>query len=1660
MKFEEEEFTVHNLKRRIMGSLMAVLMSSSTILGTCPAPIFATASNDATVETEVTSDATSVDANQYGLASETEGNILHAWDWKFTDVTKNMKEIAESGYSNVQVSPCQTIRENVTENASWWQFYQPTDFTFGNSLGNAEEFKAMCDEAEKYGVNVIVDIVSNHLAGSDTALDAKVADKWKNNTGKYFHNYGSDYKANSDTDRKRMVTGTIGMPDLNTEDAEVQSAITGYLGELMDMGADGFRFDAAKHIGTPSDSGDCQSNYWKVISEYVKGKNPNALLYGEILNEIPVSIDYYTPYIKVTESQKGWDMKDLTHGSSVSQKLAFNYKRTTSDKNLITWVESHDTFCNAQQETGTPGTPNYMTNDQIILCWSTVASRANAQSLFFARPEGITGSGNGAGRTVKVLGDLGINTKDNSWKDPRVAAVNKFKNAMAKEGENCSTNGNLAIVKRGNKGVVVTNFGSNSADFSVDGLSGLKDGTYKDASGQNGEFTVSGGKVSGQVKGNTFVVLFDADATPVETEVPATTEPTEPTETPVEGAAQITVSKDSGEFEKAFDVDVKVENAEYAYYSYDGADWAEIKDGKATVTVGEDAKEVGDEFALYVKAKGKDGKTVDVAKTYTFAVTTTESVTTTAEPTTKGLKLRIPKADVDFTPYVYFYEGTKYVGKDWPGTAMTLEGDYYVFEDETMTGSYNAIFNNGKKSTEPDPWQDPIKDATPYKVSGFMEYSKANKKVTEVKGEDVTVTTSVPATVSPNAKKAGVAPEFTEPSQETPPVETTPAETEPPVVETEPPVEPTEVPTEAPTAEPTTEPEVEASPCVEVSVPDQSEFDADTMDVTLTLKDAEKGTYTIDGGITKTFVDATTVTIGEGKIGNTDVTLKVTATDGNKEYEYTYTYKKVFNPGKEAQSQQVTTSAVKTLQSLFEVVADAKEVNALSGEPESSYYATNPNKQVGSKKTIKSAADFSESDIIAQGVANDGISIFKGSHEGPVYDSYALFGAYDDQNVYIGVQYVNVIDVVDPAQNYPQSDNGKPYAGDIPQMMVFDTGSGDYTDGTTNDAKQKTAWDSNVKFAGSAQVDKLFLYAAKPQSKNTAFFPVTSGIVDYTKVQSSKEGTDSGITYTYEDGFFCSKMYGVNGNGYAGYTPEELNSDSSNWVDFLTTSHSTSQDTFMIMTVPMSTLGVTADKIEKDGIGIMSISTYGASGIGCCPQDMSMLDVACQPYSKDDSTSAEKEDEDTVTVPLARLGGTVSTVPKTPRPITSDDPEVTETPAAETPVVDETPVAETPVVNETPVDETPAIDETPADETPAVDETIAPATDVPAVEETIAPATDAPVVTEVPTAAPIKVDVTPTEQMVVNFGAHVSAPQAAGTVVVLKAEPMNTTGTCQYQFAIDGELAQAYSESGTYQWTATAGKHTIQVSVKDEAGKTVGVVKNYTVEGEVVPTDEPKVTTEPTTVPTAVPTNPPVDNGQVPDAVSPAAMTVSLNFSPKKSVGVNKKVTITPVIANYKTSYSYSIIAKKNDGTVKTIVASSSAVSATWKPTVKGTYTIIINVRDAEGNLATKSYTYKVTKIALTAKASKKTIKIGKSIKFTAKATSVYGTAKFKYVIKRGSKTIASTKYTKKKTYTWKAKKVLKKKKKLKTGTYKCIVYAKDSSGITVTKTLKFKVKK
>ena len=107
---------------------------------------------------------------------------------------------------------------------------------------------------------------------------------------------------------------TSGLPDLKTEDSRVQTAIYDYLAELIEAGADGFRFDAAKHIETSEDLVELRSDFWENTLLKVRENYPDCEVYayGEILNNCGVNRPFsmYTKLFDVTDSGSYWGIKD------------------------------------------------------------------------------------------------------------------------------------------------------------------------------------------------------------------------------------------------------------------------------------------------------------------------------------------------------------------------------------------------------------------------------------------------------------------------------------------------------------------------------------------------------------------------------------------------------------------------------------------------------------------------------------------------------------------------------------------------------------------------------------------------------------------------------------------------------------------------------------------------------------------------------------------------------------------------------------------------------------------------------------------------------------------------------------------------------------------------------------------------------------------------------------------------------------------------------------------------------------------------------------------------------------------------------------------------------------------------------------------------------
>lgn len=418
-----------------------------------------------------------------------DGAILHAWCWSFNTIKDNLPVIKKAGYTSIQTSPINQVIEGEHGSkvlTNWYYHYQPTDYTIGNyQLGTEAEFKALTKEADKYGLHIIVDAVVNHTTSEVAAVSPKIK-----SLGEWTHgNEGiKDFGDRYQLTQKSL----LGLYDLNTQNKAVQEYLLAYLKRAVADGADGFRYDAAKHIELPKEYG---SDFWSVILN-----NGAQFQYGEILQGSTSKEADYAKLMGVTASDYGEFIRNsLRQEEAYAEDLMDFQAPGVPEDRLVTWVETHDTYANDNGES------TNLTDQDITLGWSLIASRKEGAPLFYSRPVGGGGQ-NDRFPGQSEIGDAGSDL----FKNKTIVAINHFRNTMNGREEylhNIGDDQGLVMIERGGKGAIITNLASENKTFSTS--TKLADGSYKDAvSGKI--YKVSGKTLKGKLPKKSVLVLLPA----------------------------------------------------------------------------------------------------------------------------------------------------------------------------------------------------------------------------------------------------------------------------------------------------------------------------------------------------------------------------------------------------------------------------------------------------------------------------------------------------------------------------------------------------------------------------------------------------------------------------------------------------------------------------------------------------------------------------------------------------------------------------------------------------------------------------------------------------------------------------------------------------------------------------------------------------------------------------------------------------------------------------------------------------------------------------------------------------------------------------------------------------------------------------------------------
>ena len=616
-----------------------------------------------------------------------DGTILHAWCWSFNTIKENMAAIKEAGYTSVQTSPINAV---VVGNGGdkkftnqWYYHYQPTAYTIGNyQLGTEAEFIEMNRVAEQYGIKIIVDAVLNHTTSdySKVSSEIKSINNWT---------HGADRISNWNSREEVTQKSLLGLWELNTQNPEVQQYLLKFLKNAVSDGADGFRYDAAKHIELPGEyPNQYGSNFWNVILN-----NGSEFQYGEVLQDNISRDADYANLMSITASQYGHSIREILRNRNANAGNLGNYRAGVDPSKLVLWVESHDTYANGNTDSESESA--WMSDEDLKLGWAMITARTKGTPLFFSRP---VGGGKGVRFPEQTkIGDAGSNL----YKDPTIVAVNKFHNAMVGQSEyirNPNGDTNVAMIERGTQGAVIANLSDSEKSLNTE--TKLANGTYKDQiSGKT--YTVSNGRLSGSIARRSVLVLTKGES--------------------FDNLASLSVQgyqAGSHTFlTDTLNLTLQTSNTSEATYSVNNGAPIKFENGKV-ITIGSQVQ-FGETVTVTLSAKNAKGETVQ--SVYRFTKEDPNANTT--------IRFENPDKWTDVFVYMYNAKGEKLLGA-WPGTKMEKDGTGLLaitLPISYETDGVKVLFSNNKGSQYPQSLGFEFKSGGTYSKDGLVAEQPASE---------------------------------------------------------------------------------------------------------------------------------------------------------------------------------------------------------------------------------------------------------------------------------------------------------------------------------------------------------------------------------------------------------------------------------------------------------------------------------------------------------------------------------------------------------------------------------------------------------------------------------------------------------------------------------------------------------------------------------------------------------------------------------------------------------------------------------------------------------------------------------------------------------------------------------------------------------------------
>ncbi|MCD8118157.1 MAG: hypothetical protein LUE29_01460 [Lachnospiraceae bacterium] len=234
-------------------------------------------------------------------------------------------------------------------------------YEIDEDFGTMEDLQELIDLCHERGVKIIIDLPINHTSTSNSMYTSFVlAHRQEDTESEYYDFYsyytegetapaGKTYSAIAGTDIYYECNFSTDMPELNFDNEAVREEVVNIASFYLEMGIDGFRFDAAKYIYY--DDNAASAEFWTWYMDELKAIDPDIYTVAEVWDSDAVTDQYYGALncFNFTTSQATGLIAEAAKAGNVNSYTSYvesyldKILSLNADAMMVPFIANHDT---------------------------------------------------------------------------------------------------------------------------------------------------------------------------------------------------------------------------------------------------------------------------------------------------------------------------------------------------------------------------------------------------------------------------------------------------------------------------------------------------------------------------------------------------------------------------------------------------------------------------------------------------------------------------------------------------------------------------------------------------------------------------------------------------------------------------------------------------------------------------------------------------------------------------------------------------------------------------------------------------------------------------------------------------------------------------------------------------------------------------------------------------------------------------------------------------------------------------------------------------------------------------------------------------------------------------------------------------------------------